>query len=245
MRGRGPILFLLALLLLCGPGAAAPGGRLDVTYQSPDGYRIFASHYRHEGPAAGVVLLFPDPGEGRAAWSVLADSIRGRGLDVLVPELRGTGVSVFQRGIRRERSRTPMREDSETGLDAAAAMRYLRALPDGVAHPLVVIGSGEAASAVLGWRDGTAAAGWILLSPSIGGGRRPEEPTAGSSAKLLVLTSSGDIQGTESAAALLLRDREAECWIAEGTARGAELLAARADLLPDLLDWISGACNGR
>ncbi len=55
---------------------------------------------------------------------------------------------------------------------------------------------------------------------------------------ILVVVGTGDIIGIEASAQLAGEDPKRECWLIEGTGRGADLLRARPDLVPLLADWI-------
>jgi pimeloyl-ACP methyl ester carboxylesterase len=237
------ILAALSMMgLLALPGVAAASWK-DVAYASPDAFRILASYYRPDSASTGGVVILPDPKEGRGAWVAVAESLRTAGFHVLVPDLRGTGQSFSQRGVRRDRARFTRGETAAAGLDAEAAMRYLRDLPDTGIRAVVLIGSGKGASSVFGGRKiAFERFGRILVSP---GAAEEGEDWAGAIAEqpgeLLVIVTNHDLTGVDVAASLIPKDGSKECWMVEGSERGPDLFRSRSDLLAPLVQWIRGS----
>lgn len=236
--GRQCAWIMLALMLAAisvDPSAAGPE---TVHYLSPDGFSITADYYRSAGPSALGILVLPDALEGRRVWEIAADSLARRGFHVLVPDLRGTGESAMQRGLRRERARFVGGEVQAARLDAEAGLRYLRELPATTIHHAALVSSGDADDASyaarLGIMDRIAR---VVVSPSsLGDGKEGSR----NDAPLLVLVGTEDIVGIEASSRLVAEDPERECWLVEGAGRGAELLRVRLDLIPDLANWIEG-----
>jgi hypothetical protein len=240
-RGRHVLAFasaaVLAAIFASQTALAAPE---EVAYATSDAFRILASYYRPESRSTAAIVILPDPKEGRGAWGALAESLRTDGFHVLVPDLRGTGQSVVQRGVRRDRARFTRSEASNAGLDAEAALRYLVGLPDTGIGAVALIASGNAVMALPGTRN---ASTWrssrILISPSPDEGSEPWTEAMRSEAdELLVIVTSHDLNGIDVAATLIPKDGSKECWIVEGTERGPALLLARSELLGPLSRWI-------
>jgi pimeloyl-ACP methyl ester carboxylesterase len=226
-----------ALLLFLSAGRCAAGPE-TVHYTSSDGFSITADYYRPSKPSALGVLVLPGAKEGRQAWQAAADSLARRGLHVLVPDLRGTGESAIQRGLRRERARFVSGEVQAARLDAEAGLRYLRELPATTIHAAALVSSGDADLSSYGARHGIMdRIARVVISPisldDRGEGTRNEDP-------LLVIVGTEDIVGIEASARLAAEDPKRECWLVDGAGRGVELLQIRLDLIPDLTGWIEG-----
>ena len=241
MRGRqsGRLAALAFCLSLAASPAAAVEGE-EVGYETPDGFQISSLYFRPEGPPSGAILLAPDPDEGKDAWAAVADSLARSGWAVLVPDLRGTGGSQWQRGLQRNRAGFTARERAATGMDSHSALRYLRERIGRASDRLVWIASGAAfefGPEAMGDLPGPSAA--VLLSPrgetgspaAVGGGWLGVRP-------ILCVVGRDDLVGIETAA-LLVRERPAtECWIVEARGRGAALFRSREDLIRSMRDWI-------
>ncbi len=128
-----------AALLFVGPAGATPE---TVHYGTSDGFAVTADYYAPARPSARAVLILPGAKEGRSAWQGIADSLTAFGLHVLVPDLRGTGESALQRGIRRDRARFTNGELQAARLDAEAGLRYLRELPATTIHEAALVSPG-------------------------------------------------------------------------------------------------------
>lgn len=232
---RSLVAALTILAAACGP---VLGGE-TIQYPTSDGFRITADYYRPEAPSARAILLLPDPKEGRAAWSAVADSLARRGFHILVADLRGTGESLFQNGIRRDRSRFAASEGVAAGLDAEAALRYLRDLRATSIRAVALIGSGDGTDAVLRasrmWVDRTAR---VALSPLPGGAdiRSVEWKDP-----FLLIVGNKDVLGIEVSASVDWSRSGAECWLIDGIGRGIDLMRVRPDLVESLARWVDGA----
>ncbi len=221
------------------PFAASTASR-EVAYDTPDGFRVLADYYRPDTASSGAVLILPDPSEGKGAWSAVADSVRAAGYHVLVPDLRGTGGSVNQRGVRRDRARFTRTEMANGKLDARAGMDYLRNLPTTAIRDVVLVGSGKGAASLPGSRgDGFESVSYVLISPF------PDQEGAGWTKKareisgmMLIVVANDDLLGIDAAAAVAPDDPSRECWLIQGSGRGAELLGSRKDLIHVLIGWI-------
>jgi hypothetical protein len=228
---------LVLLVLFSASIIAASKGSEIVDYMSPDGFRITASYYRPDTGSDRAIIIFPDPEEGRDAWASIAGTLSGRGYHVLVPELRGTGDSMTQRGIRRERTRFTDAEIAATSFEAQAAIRFVQGLQNANVQTVTLIGSGKAGPAA---RD--ASGKWfprlcrILVSPQPEPGAKPASRSAGGHP--LVLISNVDLLGIESAESLRVADPGGECWLLDAGERGADLLESRFDLFPEIILWI-------
>ena len=208
----------------------------EVSYPTADGFRIYATYYRPDLPSARAVLILPDAKEGRQRWSGVADSLCRAGFHVLVPDLRGTAESLYQRGIRRERARFSASELTLDGLDAQAGVRYLRELPATTIRAAALIGSGGAGTAVMRGRTGDLdQVARVLISPTPETWSEADSDLAG---PLLIVVENDDILGLEAAASFVSRNRGEEFWLVDGMGRGAELLTARGDLIRLCITWI-------
>jgi pimeloyl-ACP methyl ester carboxylesterase len=220
-------------LLLVGPAGAAPE---TVHYGTSDGFAITADYYAPALPSARAVLILPDTREGRSAWIGIADSLVAAGLHVLVPDLRGTGESALQRGIRRDRARFTNGELQAARLDAEAGLRYLRELPATTIHEAALVCSGDADVSSFTARPGIMdRIARVIVSPAWTEESGLNSVRAGS---VLVIVGAGDIIGIEASARLAAEDPTRECWLIDGAGRGAELLRTRPDLIPLLADWV-------
>jgi pimeloyl-ACP methyl ester carboxylesterase len=227
------------LLAVVSPRGIASGTSEEVAYATPDAFRVLATYYRPDSGSTGAIVILPDPQEGRAMWGALAESLRTTGFHVLVADLRGAGQSVVQRGVRRERSRFTRSEIANAGLDAEAARRYLLELPDTKIRSIALLASGSGAMAAFRGRNAAEEMSCrVLISPS------PDEDTdwdgarPGGEGDLLVIVTNHDLVGIDAAAALVPKDGSRECWMVDGTDRGAALFAARSDLVHPLIRWI-------
>jgi hypothetical protein len=222
-----------AALLLAGAaiGAAAP-----IHYVTTDGFMITADYYAPSRPSATAAVILPDPKEGRLTWSAVANSLATAGLHVLVPDLRGTGESALQRGIRRDRARFSNGELQAARLDAEAGLRYLRELPATTIHEAALVSSGDADLSSYRSRPGIMdRVVRVIVSPSSAEGMGLERGKAG---PVLVVVGNGDVVGIEASARLVAEDPKRECWLVDGAGRGAELLRARPDLATLMVDWV-------
>jgi dienelactone hydrolase len=224
---------VLALALLCGSASAES---VPVSYASPDGFRIFAHYYRPDSASARAVVLLPDPAEGKERWTAVADSLRARGFHVLVPDLRGTGESATQRGLRRDRA-TFSRRERHDGIDARAALQYLRDLPATTIRAAAIVGSGEAAACALeARRADLPRVSCALVSPRTieDGGVEPvpEIPT-------MVMIGRDDVLGLEAALRLTRVESTVETWLVDAAQAGSELLQSRLDLVDAWSHWIA------
>ncbi len=219
--------------LLVGPAGAAPQ---TVHYGTSDGFAVTADYFAPALPSARAVLILPDTKEGRSAWLGIADSLVAAGLHVLVPDLRGTGGSALQRGIRRDRARFTNGELQAARLDAEAGLRYLRELPATTIHEAALVCSGDADVSSFRARPGIMdRIARVIVSPAWTQESGLRAAQAGS---VLVVVGTGDIIGIEASARLAAEDPTRECWLIDGAGRGAELLRTRPDLIPLLADWI-------
>lgn len=225
---------LILLFLAAGPGPAT--GREAVSYSTPDGFRVTADYYRPDMPSARAILLLPDPKEGRGAWGAVADSLARLGYHVLVPDLRGTGESLLQNGIRRDRSRFSVSEGQAAGLDAEAALRYLRDLRATSIRAVALVGSGAGSEAVVRasrmWIDRTAR---VALSPVPGG---PEIGSVEWDDPFLLIVGNKDVLGIEVSASVDWSRSGTECWLIDGIGRGVDLMRIRPDLVAALATWV-------
>lgn len=216
--------------------AAPVRGAETVSYPSPDGFRITADYYRPAEPSALAILILPDPTEGRLAWTAIADSLARRGPHVLVADLRGTGQSVMQNGIRRDRARFSSREAQAAGLDAEAGLRYLRDLRATSIRAAAVVGSGVACEAIVRasrmWVDRTAR---VALSPVPGGS---DLGSVEWKDPLLLIAGNKDVLGIEVSASVDWGQSGRELWLIDGIGRGVDLLRIRPDLVTTLKNWI-------
>lgn len=243
---RAAVCLTVLLCLVCPgkviAGVVAPGdtvGRSDLNYFSLDGFRIYASYYRPPVASDRAAIIFPDPKEGRRDWDAIADTLRRHGIHVLVPELRGTGESIFQRGIRRDRARFSDTELTSTSPDAVPALRFIRQIPGATIRSIAMIGSGGGTPVALhplprGIYRGIR----ILISPRVARGERPDSVAARDPEPRLTIVSRDDVLGIEAAAIWIGEDPLRPCWIVDAPGQGSGLMRTRLDLLEHLVRWM-------
>lgn len=223
------------------PACSAAAASVPVSYVSSDGFRIFAHYYRPDSASARAVVLLPDPAEGKGPWAAAAESLCARGFHVLVPDLRGTGESSSQRGLRRDR-RSFSRAERHDGIDARAALRYLRDLPATTIRAVALVGSGEAALLALEAR-GTelARVSCTLVSPR---NLAAESWEPAPDVATMVLVAKDDVLGLEATLRLSRSESGVQTWLMDAAQHGVELLQARPDLLGPWSRWIDWSLEG-
>ncbi|MEK7867627.1 MAG: alpha/beta fold hydrolase [Planctomycetota bacterium] len=153
--------FTKGLCQACGKPLAGPE---EFTLETEDGWKLAATFTPHQGAEGrGGVVLLHMLGRTRADWAQLTPELTKAGLDVLAIDLRGHGQSSA-------RSWKDFTDAEFQGLvvDAASAVKALRARPSVANKPVLLIGGSIGANAAvrLAAQDATIT-GVVALSPGL------------------------------------------------------------------------------
>jgi dienelactone hydrolase len=219
------------------PLAQSFDGPTDLTLTTEDDVTVAATYYPTSGNTPPAVVMVPDDGGSREAWSALASELSSRGVACLALDFRGHGESEGDADASPE----------EFAHDIRAGVRFLREREDidGVRVCLMGGGSGANLAAHYGIDD-QLLLGLVLLSPTLeGAGVNTIDALHGFGERpVLLMASKGDAGSAGSLSVLSEKAAgSVEVFRGSGSARGVGLVddfMARAKLLGWLDERFAG-----
>lgn len=203
-------------------------GPTDLTLTTEDGVEVAITYTPTQGSTPPAVVMIPDLGVDRGAWSGLAGELASRGVASVALDLRGHGDS----------SGDADASPAEFANDIRAAVRFLREREDIDGVRVCLVGGGESANLAAHYGiDDQLLLGLALLSPTLeGSGVKTVDALHGFGARpVLLMAAKGDAGPAGSLAVLEDKAKGAvEVFQANGSAHGVALIddfLSRAKLL--------------